>query len=230
MRDKLMDPAYLGLIVGSLVSIGAYTTLIGDNPISKATENLYLGILAGYLFATNWDYIYRNAVTKVQGGEVIYVIPIILSLMLLSRLKSGWMWLSRYPIVLSIGVGMGLAMRTTVMADFVQQIQATLLRWNSLENIVMIVGTITSAAYFIFTTTPTGPYRYVNRVGRLFLLVAFGVTYGQTVSFRFELVIGRLVEMLRPDVIWYTTGFLILVILILTLGYKTKRIEWYSET
>jgi hypothetical protein len=224
----LIDPDYLGLIVGSLVSIAAYTTLIGDNPISKATENLYLGILAGYLFATNWDYIYRNAVTKVQVGDVLYVIPLILSLMLLSRLKGGWMWLSRYPIVLSIGVGMGLAMRTTVMADFVQQIQATLLRWNSLENIVMILGTVTSAAYFLFTTRPSGPYRYVNRVGRVFLLIAFGVTYGQTVSFRFELVIGRLVDMLRPDVIWYTVGFLIIIILILAIGYKTKRIEWYS--
>lgn len=224
----MIDPDYLGLIVGSLVSIAAYTTLIGDNPISKATENLYLGILAGYLFATNWDYIYRNAVTKVQGGEALYIIPLILSLMLLSRLKSGWMWLSRYPIVLSIGVGMGLAMRTTVMADFVQQIQATLLRWNSLENIVMILGTATSAAYFLFTTRPTGPYRYVNRVGRVFLLIAFGVTYGQTVSFRFELVIGRLVDMLRPDVIWYTAGFLIIITLILAIGYKTKRIEWYS--
>ncbi|MBS7638199.1 hypothetical protein KEJ49_04845 [Candidatus Bathyarchaeota archaeon] len=225
----MIDPNYLGLIVGSLVSLAAYTTLIGDNPISKATENLYLGILAGYLFATNWDYINRNAVTKIQGGEAVYIISLILSLMLLSRLRSGWVWLSRYPIVLSIGVGMGLAMRTTVMADFVQQIQATLLRWNSLENIVMIVGTITSAAYFIFTTRPTGPYRYVNRVGRLFLLVAFGVAYGQTVSFRFELVIGRLVDMLRPDVIWYTTGFLIIIITILVIGYKTKRIEWYSE-
>jgi hypothetical protein len=224
----LIDPDYLGLIVGSVVSIAAYTTLIGDNPISKATENLYLGILAGYLFATNWDYIYRNAVTKVQVGDVLYVIPLILSLMLLSRLKGGWMWLSRYPIVLSIGVGMGLAMRTTVMADFVQQIQATLLRWNSLENIVMILGTVTSAAYFLFTTRPSGPYRYVNRVGRVFLLIAFGVTYGQTVSFRFELVIGRLVDMLRPDVIWYTVGFLIIIILILAIGYKTKRIEWYS--
>lgn len=225
----MIDPDYLGLIVGSLVSLAAYTTLIGDNPISKATENLYLGILAGYLFATNWDYINRNAVAKVQMGEIVYIIALILSLLLLSRLRSGWVWLSRYPIVLSIGVGMGLAMRTTVMADFIQQIQATLLRWNSLENIVMIVGTITSAAYFIFTTRPTGPYKYVNRVGRLFLLVAFGVTYGQTVSFRFELVIGRLVDMLRPDVIWYTTGFLVIIIVILIIGYKTKRIEWYSE-
>lgn len=132
-------------------------------------------------------------------------------------------WLSRYPVVLSIGVGMGLAMRTTVMDVFIQQIQATFLRWNSLENIVMIMGTITSAAYFIFTTRPRGPYRYVNRVGRLFLLVAFGLTYGQTVSFRFELVIGRLVDMLGPDVIWYATSFLILILIVLAWDMRQRR-------
>lgn len=223
-----MDAVLLGLIVGSFVSIGAYSVLIGDNPISKITENIYLGILAGYYFATNWDYINRNAIAKVAGGDYIFIIALILSLMLLSRLKSGWMWISRYPVVLTIGVGMGLAMRTTVMADFAQQIQATLLPWNRIENIVMVIGTITAAAYFIFTAKLTGAYRYVNRTGMLFLLVAFGVTYGQTVSFRFELVIGRLVDMLKPNVIWYTVGFLVIVIAILLVGYSTKRIKWYG--
>lgn len=223
-----MDQVLFGLIVGSFVSIGAYTVLIGDNPISKLTENLYMGILSGYIFATNWDYINKNAITKIQQGYTVYILALILSVMLISRLKTEWMWLARYPVALTVGIGLGLAIRTTIFADFLGQIQATVLPFNSLNNIIMILGTITAASYFIFTTQYKGGYKYLNQTGRLFLLVAFGVTYGQTVSFRFELVIGRLVDMLRPEVSPYTYGFLLLVALVLGSGYYTKRITWYS--
>jgi formate hydrogenlyase subunit 3/multisubunit Na+/H+ antiporter MnhD subunit len=114
------------------------------------------------------------------------------------------------------------------MADFLGQINATILPLTSIDNLVMIIGTVTAAAYFIFTAQTEGPYKYVNQTGRIFLLAAFGVTYGQTVSFRFELVIGRLVDMLRPEVAIYTYVMLLLVALGLGYGYYTKKIKWYS--
>ena len=223
-----MDAEVLGLLAGSAVSLGAYSVLIGDNPISKITENIYMGILGGYIFATNWDFINKNAIGKVAGGDFIYIIAIILSLMLLGRLKAEYLWVSRYPVVLTVGVGLGLAMRTTVTADFLGQIQATLLQWNSLDNIVMVIGTITAAAYFIFTAQTSGVYKYVNTAGRVFLLIAFGVAYGQTASFRFELVIGRLVAMLDPRVAMYTYAMIVIIAAVLVYGYTTKKIEWYS--
>ena len=64
--------------------------------------------------------------------------------------------------------------------------------------------------------------------GRVFLLAAFGVTYGQTVSFRFELVIGRLVDMLRDEVAMYTYAMLLIIGVGLAYGYYTKKIKWYS--
>lgn len=223
-----MDAEVLGLLAGSAVSLGAYSVLIGDNPISKITENIYMGILGGYIFATNWDFINKNAIGKVAGGEFVYIIAILLSLMLLARLKAEYIWISRYPVVLTVGVGLGLAMRTTVTADFLGQIQATLLPWNSLNNIVMVIGTCTAAAYFLFTAQSSGVYKYVNTAGRVFLLTAFGVAYGQTVSFRMELVIGRLVAMLDPRVNMYTYAFILIIAAILAYGYKTKKIEWYT--
>lgn len=223
-----MDAEILGLIAGSLVSLGAYSVLIGDNPISRITENIYMGILGGYIFAVNWDFIRKNALSKVAGGEFVYIISILLSLMLLGRLKAKYMWISRYPVVLTVGVGLGLAMRTTVMADFLGQIQATVLPLNSFNNIVMVIGTCLTAAYFIFTTQESGVYKYIHTGGRVFLLCAFGVTYGQTVSFRMELVIGRLVAMLDPRVSMYTYAFLVIIVAILIYGYKTNKIEWYT--
>jgi len=223
-----MDQMLLGLIAGSAVSIGAYSVLIGDNPISKITENLYMGILGGYILATNWDFINKNAITKIQDGQYIYVLAIILSLMLFTRLKREWLWISRYPVALTVGVGLGLAMRATVITDFLGQIKATILPLNSINNLVMIIGTVATAAYFIFTREYKGTYKYINQTGRLFLLVAFGVAYGQTVSFRYELVIGRLVAMLRPEVAMYTYAFIVIVAIVLAVGYLTKKITWYG--
>lgn len=223
-----MDQMLLGLIVGSAVSIGAYSVLIGDNPISKITENLYMGILGGYILATNWDFINKNAFTRIQGGQYIYVLAIILSLMLFTRLKREWIWVSRYPVALTVGVGLGLAMRATVITDFLGQIKATILPLNSINNLIMLIGTVTTTAYFLFTREYKGTYKYINQTGRLFLLVAFGVAYGQTVSFRYELVIGRLVDMLRPEVAMYTYAFIVIVAIVLAVGYLTKKITWYS--
>ncbi|MBL7080473.1 hypothetical protein ISS39_09115 [Candidatus Bathyarchaeota archaeon] len=223
-----MDAEILGLLAGSLVSIGAYSVLIGDNPFSKITENIYMGILGGYIFVTNWDFIQKNAIGKLMNGDLVYIIALVLALMLLGRLKPKYLWVSRYPVVVTVGVGLGMAMRTTVTADFLGQIQATLLPWNSLNNIVMVIGTITAAAYFIFTAQKSGVYKYVNTAGRVFLLCAFGVAYGQTVSFRMELVIGRLVAMLDPRVAMYTYAFILIIAVALAYGYKTKKIEWYS--
>jgi len=92
----------------------------------------------------------------------------------------------------------------------------------------MVIGTCVTAAYFIFTTQESGAYKYINRAGRAFLLCAFGVAYGQTVSFRFELVIGRLVSMLDPRVSMYTYAFIVIMAAILIYGYKTNKIEWYT--
>ena len=223
-----MDAEIMGLLAGSLVSIGAYSVLIGENPISRITENIYMGILGGYLFVTNYDFIQKNAISKIAGGEVIYIVSILLALMLLGRLKAKYLWISRYPVVLTVGVGLGLALRTTVTADFLAQIQATLLPWNSLNNVVMVIGTCTAAAYFIFTAQSSGVYKYVNTAGRVFLLAAFGVTFGQTVSFRMELVIGRLVAMLDPRIDLYTYAFILIVAVLLAYGYMTKKIEWHS--
>jgi hypothetical protein len=223
-----MDAEILGLLAGSAVSLGAYSVLIGDNPVSRITENIYMGILGGYIFATNWDFINKNAIGKVAGGDFVYIIAILLSLMLLGRLKAEYLWISRYPVVLTVGVGLGMAMRTTVTADFLGQIQATLLPWNSLNNIVMVIGTCTAAAYFIFTAQSSGVYKYVNTAGRVFLLCAFGVAYGQTVSFRLELVIGRLVSMLDPRVAMYTYAMIVIIAAVLIYGYTTKKIVWYS--
>ncbi|MBC8224843.1 hypothetical protein H8E65_09650 [Candidatus Bathyarchaeota archaeon] len=223
-----MDAEILGLLAGSLVSLGAYSVLIGDNPFSKITENIYMGILGGYIFVTNWDFIQKNAIGKLMNGDLVYIIALVLALMLLGRLKPKYLWVSRYPVVVTVGVGLGMAMRTTVTADFLGQIQATLLPWNSLNNIVMVIGTITAAAYFIFTAQKSGVYKYVNTAGRVFLLCAFGVAYGQTVSFRMELVIGRLVAMLDPRVAMYTYAFILIIAVALAYGYKTKKIEWYS--
>ena len=229
-----MDMVFLGMLVGSLGMIGAYTVLIGDNPISKAVENIYMGILSGYLFAMNWDFINRNAITKIQsGGQYIYIISIILCLMLVARLNPKWIWVSRYPVALTIGVGIGVAIRTTVIADFLTQIQGTLLSLTTFNGIVMVVGSIAAITYFLWTTDYWGrakaSYRYLNQLGRLFLLVAFGVTYGQTVSMRLELVVGTLYNMLLPDIRIYSYAFIVIVGIILYWGYSTKRIKWYKS-
>lgn len=194
----------LAIIVSTFVTIGAYSILFGDNVISKITENLYMGILAAFIFTSQINYIRMSAITKVQQGEYAYIAVIILIIMLFCRLKPQYFWLTRYPVAITIGVGLGLSVRAGIVSDFFQQIQATMLPLNSLNNIVLVLGTLTVIAYFIWTYSFTGPAKHIRNTGMTFLLAMIGTVYGQTVAMRHELIVGRITALMKPEVRPYT--------------------------
>ena len=223
----------IGLIVASILCVSLYTLLYGDQPISRIAEHIYIGFGA-YWIVNRIMYFWREGVERMlEPGQAHFVIPVILGLMILGRLYKPTRWMYRYPMALIIGSSIGVSLRTMVFSQIIDQYVVGNLPPTTpligvpavvtINSLIIIFGTICSTAFFIFSHDFTGPTKYIHRAGRLFLLCAFGATYGQTTSYRYEAMAGNLItNMFRPpELIPYTLGFIAIAAIALVAFKKT---------
>ena len=120
------------------------------------------------------------------------IIPIIIGILLFTRLSRKLMWLSLYPIALIVGLGLGMTLRGAIFAQFLSQVKATMLPLNSVNNLIIIVGTTAVLLFFFFTREREGLFGSYVRFGRWIMMIAFGATFGDSVMMAMTLLIGRL--------------------------------------
>jgi len=80
-----------------------------------------------------------------------------------------------------------LARNTNVTQQHVALAQA----FASIDRIIIMLGVFSVLCYFFFSLEHTGALGAVSKVGILFLMVAFGASFGYTVMARESLLIGR---------------------------------------
>lgn len=228
----------IGMIVASWLCIALYTMLYGDNPVSRTSEHIYMGFLAAYELVVQLSFYYSKGVIQIaKPGGLIYIIPVILGLMIYARLNETTRWVYRYPMAIVIGSVFGVTVRTTVFSQILDQIKGNLPPIAPLvgvppgqvvNNLIIIFGSLSAVIFFIFSREFGGPERYVHRFGRLILLGGFGATYGNTLSYRYELMAGTfLVNMFTPpEILPYTFGFAAAVAIILIIVYKLGLAHW----
>ncbi len=181
----------LNIWVAAILTLAIYSFLVKENALFRSVEHLFVGVAAGYGLLRQWQAINRIAWTPAVQGDVIMFVPIILGLLLFTRFVKGYTWVSRWPLAFLMGLGASLSMKA-IESDFVRQIQATAIRLNSLDNIFIVVGTVTALAYFYFTFRHSSVLNAGSRVGRYVLMLCFGAAFGNAVMGRISLLISRL--------------------------------------
>ena len=106
----------LGLAISTTIAAAltlcVFSFLYKDNPFYRFAEHLVVGISAGYWVALMYTrVILPNLWQRLADGKWWYVLPLLLGLMMWTRLVKRWSWISRYPIALYLGVGAGAAAR-----------------------------------------------------------------------------------------------------------------------
>jgi hypothetical protein len=132
--------------------------------------------------------------------------------MLLWRLMPMGAWISRWPLAFIIGTTAGLRLIAFLHGDFLAQIRNTILPlavmnqglfdpWQSLKNLVIVVGVLCCLTYFFFSVEHKGLVGKAARVGIWFLMITFGASFGYTVMGRIALLAIRL-EFLLDNWLW----------------------------
>jgi len=196
----------IGIWIGGFLTLAIMSFLYKDNPVYKAAEAIFIGVSSGY-----WAvYMYFNVVdplliANLMKGKILYVIPLILGLMMLARLIPGIGWISRWPMAFIIGITAGLNFTAFLASDVIGQIEGSIKPLNNwdwsfpgiflssgFQNTVASIGVISTLVYFFFSKEHKGAFGKTASIGILFIMVAFGGSFGYTVMARISLLIGRM--------------------------------------
>lgn len=205
-----MFAAHIGVWIAAFFTLAIYSFLYKDNVVYKITENIFIGVAAGYYVVVQWFDVVKPDLydPMIKEGKFHLIIPLVLMLLMFTRVVGKWGWLSRIPIAFMVGVGAGLAIPTTMKAMIVEQVKGTMniqymqadpygLVLGFAGGLILFVGTICSLVYFFFSKPHEGITGKVARVGVWVLMIGFGASFGYTVMARISLLIGRVLFLLR---------------------------------
>jgi len=172
-----------------------------DNPLAKFAEHTFLAATAGNLVTMAWRNVYNIGLQPLMKGSVIMLVPILFGVALYTRYSKEYMWVSRYPTAMMVGIGTGVTVRAFVEFQFIQQIIDTFKPLNSFNNIFFVATVIICLTYFIYSLTPKSQaleksMSYVTRLGRYLMMVAFGASMANTVITRVGQYAGRIMFLL----------------------------------
>ncbi len=191
----------LGVWVAATLTLAIYSFLYKDNPFYKTAEHIYVGMSAAYWLVQVYAYTIQpmlwKPLTEDFGANWLLLIPAVLGIMMLSRWFPSVAWISRWPIAFTVGIGAGLGITGIIQGWLIPQIKNTLLPFYgfdlaSFNNLLIVVGVITTLTYFYFSKPHKGLLGATSRVGITYIMIAFGASFGYTVMARISLLIGRI--------------------------------------
>ncbi|MFO7653118.1 MAG: hypothetical protein R6X25_04775 [Candidatus Krumholzibacteriia bacterium] len=217
-----MNPALLDGLevwVAALLTLMVFSFLWRDNPLYKLAEHIFVGVSAAYWMVVGfWTTLWPNAVVELfpEAARVTHpdaevgardlgaLIPVVLGLLMLTRLVPRFSWLGRWPTAFAVGTTAGFAIVRYLRSDLLNQVHATLapglivreaggVMWFATVNQVLIlVGVVSGLAYFTYTRAERGGLSKLGRVGLVVLMITFGTSFGYAVMGRVTLLVGRL--------------------------------------
>ncbi|HAD81126.1 MAG: hypothetical protein A2509_08965 [Candidatus Edwardsbacteria bacterium RIFOXYD12_FULL_50_11] len=187
----------IGTWIAAGLTLAIFSFLYKDNPFYKFAEHLYVGVSAAYaiLYVFYFDVkpLLIEKFISEQGAERwIILIPAAFGLIMLARWIPKISWLSRWSIALTVGIAAGLGITGQIQGILLPQIRGTLVSLTTVNNAIMVIGVIATLIYFYFSIAHQGVVKHGARLGMVFIMVAFGASFGYTVMARISLLIGRL--------------------------------------
>ncbi len=188
-------------LVGAFFTLCIFSFLYKDNPFYQMAEQLLVGISLAYGLVIVFNrvfipYVYQPIVLKHQ---FVLIFPAILGILYLFRFSRKLSWLSRYPIAFSMmAVGAGVPMG--IHAGILVQMRQAMVPIESVNLALIFLGTIAVLLYFFFSKAHTGIYGKFVNVGKWYMMIGFGASFGLTVMARISLLIGR-IQFLVNDVL-----------------------------
>ena len=192
LLDQLVGP------MNVLMTVGIYSLIIKDNRFYRWCEYTLYAILIGYGFMQGVESIITLGWIPITTGNPTRIIFVLLGIIIFLRLSSNWAPLGRIPMAMIVGIGATLYISGET-EKLLANITGTILVPNNFNNIIIILGTIGSPTYFLFTrrvVNPT-PMKWLRMIGLYTMMVFFGVSWGNLIPYRTNLLIGRLLMILR---------------------------------
>lgn len=192
----------IGPWIGLFFTWAVYSYLLyKENIAFRFAEHTFIGVAAGINFVMAMKTLQGNTLQPILNGELIYTIGLILGIVILLRYSKPLKFVSNWSMAFYVGTTLGLTISRLPITSIIVPLKSFFLPPNSLDNIILIAGFIAVLSYFIFGELPNKQAEeargYVNRVGRIFLMVTLGAMFGASLLGRFAMVIERIYFTMR---------------------------------
>jgi hypothetical protein len=209
-----MNPEVPVLWAAAIATLGVYTILYRENPISRLFEHVFVGLAAGYLILVTWT---QNLEAKwwapmVHQGRWQWIFAPVIGLLFYFIYSRRLLWMARLVMGLVFGTAAGYTFRQffpinapqitasfkPLRPDLPVHGRQALDAWGYviLHHWVFAIILFTVLSYFFFSVPHEGRLGRVlgrsSMAGRWFLMIAFGAMFGNTVMARLSLFIGRM--------------------------------------
>jgi hypothetical protein len=189
----------LSVWLAVFVTLMVLSFLYKENPFFRLAEYVFIGLSSGYGFAASLRLFINQALDPIfVSGSLEFIVPVILGALFYTQFTKKYSLLYRVPLSLAIGYGLGITIWSVMQAYFIKQVVATMIPLytgdllTTIQNLVLITGTILSLSYFILFREQTGPWGVVTRIGKYFILITLGAVFGSTVLGRMQIIIQRI--------------------------------------
>ena len=202
--------------IAFVLTLVVYSYLfLGDTFLYRMAEHLFVGSMVGYAVVLAWHHVLWPRLfaplLKAPVGNVGLLVPLILGLLLLTKGSTRFSSLGNVSMAFLFGVGAAVAMGGALFGSLAPQIGATMVSLNpgdfleyglehAIDNFIIVVGTLSTLLYFYFTADAgsglsrlrAGFVRFWAGIGRVFIVVAFGAIFADTVMARVSLLVSRI--------------------------------------
>ena len=206
-----MSMDFIGEIVGLVLTVLILSYVIGDNPLYRLALHILVGASVGYAVAvssyTLITSVYIPAIQAEGSAQYSLLIPVLLGILLLFKAVPRLAYWGNMSTAFLVGVGAAVAMGGALLGTILPQVSASgsLLDWargglpELLNQTLIVGGTVCALLAFTFTIQRQpgigGLFGtlldMLGRIGRVFLLIAFGAAFATALTASLSVLIGR---------------------------------------
>lgn len=191
--------------------------LIGDNPLFRVAVHIFVGVTAGYAGLIIWKQVIINKLlAPMLSGDwvlaVLLVFPLVMGFFLLAKAFPKYQAWGTWVVAFLVGAGAAAAIGGAITGTLFPQIWASvnlfdfsntaseLVLEKIVEGILILIGTITTLAYFQFSvrqsTVISGKrnlfMRILSHTGEVFLAITFGALFAGVLASALAALVNRM--------------------------------------
>lgn len=183
-------------VVGFVLTLLVLSLILGDNPLFRLVSYLFVGLASGVVAVIAiYQVIWPKLILPILRGEYLTFIPLILSVLLITKLFPRLSFLGNFSMAYLVGAGAAVAIGGAVMGTLVAQTNALITPFSlktaaGSGNLVsqlaeggfILIGTLAALFYFQFSARVQANQsvqrsQFVETAGKLgqaFIAITFG--------------------------------------------------------
>jgi len=190
------------MIIGAILIIFVFTYVYKENPLYRFAEHCMVGVATSVAFIASYKTIVDVLISPLLRGDVATLLLLILSIALFARYVKQYSWLVRWPLAVIAGAGIGVAVRGAAKAQILDQVTASMLKLNDINNVILFIFVICVLGYFLYVDYSKWPVlegtlSKIGTLGKYFLMIYFGAQFATAAVYRVSLLIGQIQYVMR---------------------------------